>query len=318
MKMPKSLLLTLTFLFLSSTAQAQFWKKLKDRAKDAAEETVFRKVEEKATEKTESTIDSIFELPNQGKKNTDPNSESSDEYEEVNMDTEVNDENIIEEYLNQQKEEEVSLAESYDFEWKYVLQMESAAQKKKKEMGDMKVTYFLNPQSTTFATQFDMDTKKMAAGNTLMVMDMSAGVNFMLMEMEGEKIIQKMPSMAKIMNEEADDYMDTMTINKIGTKEILGYTCQGFEILLEEGTSTVYINPNAPVSFNHSGNPKYAPKSFKQEWLKEYQNGLMMEMTFVSNKKAKHNMKMTCVELAKEPFTVNISEYKSFMEMGRE
>jgi len=284
----------LTFLFLSSTAQAQFWKKLKERAKDAAEETVFRKVEEKASEKTENTIDSIFELPKQGKKKPNSDSESSDEYEEV--DGELNDnEQIIEEFLNQTEQEEVTLAESYSFKWKYVLQMESAAQKKKKEMGDMKVTYFLNPQSTTFATQFDMDTKK-----------------------EGEKIIQKMPSMAKIISEEADDYMDTMTINKIGTKEILGYTCQGFEILLEEGTSTVYINPNAPVSFNHSGNPKYAPKGFKQEWLKEYQNGLMMEMTFVSNKKAKHNMKMTCVELAKEPFTVNISEYKSFMEMGRE
>lgn len=314
MKILKPLLLTFSFLLLSGTTHAQFWKKIKESAKDAAEESVLRKTEEKTTEKTEKAIDSIFELPKKSKKKTNRKSGPTNESEEVAID-----ENILEDYLEQ--DEDINLPESYSFEWKYVMQMESEAyNKKQKEMGDMKFTYLLSTQSTAFATQFDMGNKNMGLSNTLMVMDLSAGVNFTLMEINSEKIIQKMPSMANLPNEnnEPDDNLDNITIKKIGTKEILGYTCQGFEIQLEEGISIVYINPNAPVSFNHGGNTKFAPKGFDTKWLKEFKNGLMMEMTFTSAEKPKHNMKMTCIELIEEAFTVHLNEYKSLMDMGKE
>ncbi|WP_157972993.1 OmpA family protein [Aureibaculum luteum] len=43
------------------TSEAQFLKKLKKRVKDAAEETVLRKTEEKVTKKTEQTFDTIID-----------------------------------------------------------------------------------------------------------------------------------------------------------------------------------------------------------------------------------------------------------------
>lgn len=46
-----------------NTTEAQFWKKLKKRAGQAAEETIKRKVEEKTAEKTEQAMDSLFEAP---------------------------------------------------------------------------------------------------------------------------------------------------------------------------------------------------------------------------------------------------------------
>lgn len=67
-----------------------------------------------------------------------------------------------------------------------------------------------------------------------------------------------------------------------------------------------------------TGNSKFKPKGFDPKWLKEVGNGLMMEMVFTSNEKEKYNMKMTCVALEEESLTVNLSEYKSFMEMGKE
>lgn len=311
MKILKPIVLTFFFLLLSNTVQAQFWKKIEKRAKEAVEEAVIRKTEEKAAEKTEKVIDSIFEMPKKVKKKRKPRATNENGEE-------VFDESILEDYI--QQDEEVDLPESYSFGWKYVMKMESEAYKKKqKEMGDMRITYFLSTESTAFATQFEMGKEEMNF-SSLMVMDPSTGVNFTLMQMEGKKIIQKMPSIGNMLNEnnEADDYSDNVKIKKIGTKEILGYTCQGFEMQLQEGISTVYINPNAPVSFNHGGDTKFAPKGFDAKWLKEFKNGLMMEMTFISAKNKKQNMKMTCVELVKEPFTVNLNEYKSFMELSKE
>ncbi len=62
----KSILLLGCFLFLGTAGtHAQFFKKLKDRAKEAAEEAVVRKTEEKTIEKTEQAIDTLL---NQTKK----------------------------------------------------------------------------------------------------------------------------------------------------------------------------------------------------------------------------------------------------------
>ncbi|MBJ2173975.1 DUF4412 domain-containing protein [Aureibaculum sp. A20] len=317
MKSIKTLTLLLTFFIISTNSEAQFWKKLGKKVEEAAKETVNRKAEEKASEKTEQAIDSLFNVDKKikrkkKKKNQNPNSTNESEEASVN-------ENILEDYL--QQDEDIDLPESYSFDWKYVMKIESEATKKKqKEIGDMNFTYLLSTQSTAFATQFDMGNKGKGMSNTLMVMDLTAGINFTLMEINGEKVIQKMPSMANMSSEnnETENNLDNTTIKKIGTKVILGYTCQGFEIQLEEGISRVYINPNAPVSFNHSGDSKFAPKGFKQEWLNEFKNGLMMEMTFTSSNKPKNNMKMTCIELVKEPTTIYLNEYKSLMEMGRE
>ncbi len=59
-------ILTLLLLFgVTGTTNAQFWKKLKDRAKEAAAQTIERKVAEKTERETDKTFDSVFN--NKGK-----------------------------------------------------------------------------------------------------------------------------------------------------------------------------------------------------------------------------------------------------------
>jgi len=59
--------------------QAQFWKKLGQRAADAAEETVMRKVEDKSMEKTEKAMDTILNADKKlKKKKRGTNNESND------------------------------------------------------------------------------------------------------------------------------------------------------------------------------------------------------------------------------------------------
>jgi hypothetical protein len=52
-------------LCFSANSNAQFWKKIKKRAEEAAKETVARKVEEKTARETEKSFDSVFN--NKGK-----------------------------------------------------------------------------------------------------------------------------------------------------------------------------------------------------------------------------------------------------------
>ena len=86
MKTTKIFLL-LTALCFASSAEAQFFKKLKQRAKDAAEETVHQKVEQKSSEKTGEVMDEVLEAPEEAvkgkkKQNGEEGSEDSQEYEE--------------------------------------------------------------------------------------------------------------------------------------------------------------------------------------------------------------------------------------------
>lgn len=169
----KPLILFLFFLLVGvQSTEAQFWKKIKDRVKDGVEEAILRKTEEKATKETEKTIDSIFEVPKKMKKKKKGESENS--YED---DT-----------------EEVDLPAEYNFEWKYALEIASkATNKKNKEQSAMKIVYHLSPNSSTFGTVFDMDMKQSKMGKTIMIMNPDTGANLMLMEMDAQKFIQKMP-----------------------------------------------------------------------------------------------------------------------------
>ena len=66
--------------------QAQFFKKLKDKVKRAAEETVERKVEDKAIETTEKAIDSVFTIGNgKGRKEEKGKSVDVDQNETENV-----------------------------------------------------------------------------------------------------------------------------------------------------------------------------------------------------------------------------------------
>ncbi len=275
------------------TTQAQFWKKIKERVKGGVEEAILRKTEEKTVEKTENAIDSVFAMDKILKRKKGKN------------------------------KEDIALPESYDFEWKYILKMESK-ETRKKGMGAMEIIYYLNPNSSTFGSKFKMSAKngeEDVLGNMIMILDSEIGAQLMLMDMNDHKVIQIMPSTIENQEDEDtfEDEMQSYEIVKTDTKTILGYHCQGFRFETEQGTVNIYIAKDTPVSFNISSgeDSKYKHfKGFDTNTLREFKNGLMMEMEFTSNKKKKHNMKMTCVALEQEPFSINPNEYKSFMQMG--
>lgn len=277
MKALKPLLLAFAFLFISNTSQAQFWKKLTKKAEQAVEEVIVRKTSDKAAEMAGKGMDKIFDI----------------DFEGAQADPSI-------------------LPESYDFEWKYTLQMEH-------KKGNVNMTYYLKPDAKYFASQPEMEDNPMANG-MLMVFDKELDIMAIFMETEDGKTgtLLKNPSInIEDVAEAEDANLDDYTFTEIGTKTILGYECQGFQIENEELTMTMYIAMDAPVSFNqiYGSHMKTTPKGFDPKWMENADSSIVMEMEVIYKSKKKYNTKMTCVALEKSSKKLVVSDYE-FMNLN--
>ncbi len=207
------------------------------------------------------------------------------------------------------KSKKVDLPSTYTFNYNYKMKLTSQKE-------DMIMDYYLKKDAGYFG--FKMDQMKSEQGNIFFVMDTNLKVNAMFMDMMGQKILQTTSLDVKGMVTDAAESNENVNIKKIGTKTILGYECQGFINDTPENEVTFYIAENAPVSFNNmwQGNAKNMPKGFNADWMKKFENGIMMEMIFKDKKKPKNNMTMTCINLEKTDFSINTSDYKSGMFGG--
>ena len=291
MKTVKTLLpLLLVLLIITPNLNAQFMKKLGDKLERKVNQRLERKVDrsmDKALDKTEEGIDNSTKRKN--KETEDKSDSPSSEMNESDFQLETADANG-----------------TYDFEWKYSLQM-------KTKDGDMKMIYYLKPQAKYFGFKPETEQTKSMGGNVFTVMDEEMSKMLMFMDINGSKIVNAM-KMPKNMTEKAMEKQNEYTMTELGTKTIMGYNCQGIKIENDEHTIVSYYTTDAPVSFTqiYGADPKNMPKGFNPNILKNADKALMMEMTMTDKKKSKRNMKMTCIELKKENFSINASEYKSF------
>jgi len=192
----------------------------------------------------------------------------------------------------------------YDFEWTYTIQIQS-----KKDI--VTANYFLKPQATYLG--FKLDTKNDNSNKGLIIIDTKRNKNIILIGTQDRKtlISTKLPP---IDLEKEEKEKNRYTITKIGTKIILNYQCQGYKITSNDGESIAYILEKAPVNFNQIRmlNSFKKSKGFNPVWLKQFKNGLVMEMNFISSKKKKYNTKIECIIFKKEKKSINLSEYKFF------
>ncbi|MBD1262183.1 DUF4412 domain-containing protein [Maribacter polysiphoniae] len=275
----KTIVLLLLFMGMGLTTQAQFFKKLKERAKDAAEETILRKSEEKVAQETDQTMEKIFNMRLGKGKMVDPS----------------------------------VLPPSYDFNWRYTLEMAT-------KEGNLKMHYYLNEGADYFGNQPEIPNDKGpgSMGNMFMVFDMDKELMVLFMDNGSEKTGMAMgiPKMDEI---EMEQDFSEVAFNEIGTKEILGYTCQGFEMDGEEYHIVMFVAFDTPVSFNNykAVMSKNLPKGFNEKWLdKVGGNSLMMEMTYTNKKKSKLSGTMTCVALENETKNIPVAEYSFEFQKG--
>ena len=274
MKTVKSIIL-LAFLLIASNIQAQFLDKLTKRAKRAAETAAMNKAAEKAFEKAGSSEGGFLNMDN----------------------------NIFGAFGG--SVDPSVLPASYSYEWRYTLRVSH-------KQGDMDMHYHLREDGTDFASRFEMQQQTLMGG-MLMVMDQQRGVMAMLMHTGNEKSGQVMASDDTPVDlSESESQLGDYEFREIGTKEILGYTCQGYEMENEDYTMTMYVAFDTPVSLNKATNMdmQRMPKGFDPKWMdKVGKDNLMMEMRVDHKHKKKFNATITCVALEREPLTIDISEY---------
>jgi len=276
MKMKLLPVFILVFILSSQSSHGQFLKKLKQRAEEAAKEAIIRKAEDKAARMAEKSAEKV-----------------------LNFD------------FSRKSEDPSILPSSYEFEWKYVLQMQA-------NNSNVNMVYYLKPDAKYFGAKPDMGKNKQA-GSMLMVMDESLKVMTLFSDMNGQKMghILSRNQNFETDNEDENEAMEDFTFKEIDTKTILGYECQGFQFESSEYKMKMYVAFDAPVSFNQvfGTHTKHTPKGFNPKWLEAADSSLVLEMDFIHKKKKKYNSKMVCVALENEPSSVTVNEYQ-FMNTG--
>ncbi|MBT8252811.1 MAG: DUF4412 domain-containing protein [Maribacter sp.] len=282
MKKRGTLVLIITLLIGGQMSYGQFLKRLKKKTEQAVENVVINKTSNKAAQMAGKGMDKMFNMEFGGQ--ADPS----------------------------------ILPESYDFEWKYTLQM-------KHKKGTMNMNYYLKPDALYFGSQPELEDQNIMAEGMFMVFDQKLNVLTIFMDSENGKAghVLQTPDIDVDTTDEDIASMEDYTFKEIDTKTILGYECQGFQMENDEMKITMYVALDSPVSFNqvYGGNPKSLPKGFDPKWMEKAENSIMMEMDVVNKKKKKFSAKMTCVTLEKSPKTIVISDYE-FMQIdpnaGRE
>ncbi len=286
MKLLKTILLTLSVsIIFTGSLNAQFLKKLQKSVERGVEKAVLKKTEQVAAEKTEQGMDKLLNMEFQ---------------------------NMFDQKLKSGKAVDPSiLPDSYDFEWKYTMQINTT-------QGAISMDYFLTPNAEYFGMIPDFSDQKKVTGNMVMVMDVERNVTTIFMDMGDSKMA--MPTEIPLDTNFEDTDLDTageFVFEEIGTKEILGRTCQGFRMENEEMKVIIYSMLDAPVSFNQifATDSQKMPKGFNPKWLEKMENALVMEMTYTDKVKSLNATKMQCVALSEESFVVRKSDYQ-FMNLN--
>lgn len=294
-------------LAVSFSTQAQFLKKLKKAAENAAERTILNRTDEEVSKGTDKTIDSITK-GKKGKKNKNGDGKNIGETEK-NLDSA--------QQQNQAKEEAMQkkmagllgggglkgIPDIYKFSYRATMKITT-----QKEESD--IHYWMEPGQRYFGNKYDQ-----GETNSITVMDMENQAMVMFTDDGKQKMAMKIPAgkktiekITKKMAEKNKQAEDDIKVTPIADKTILGYNCKGYQIITKDGVSKVWITNETPVGY--LGGIAYT-EGLPSSVLPLGENTMFMEMQFESAKKKKDNFSMVCTELKEEPMSIVKAEYST-------
>ncbi len=273
--MKKVIFMLLSVVFCSTTAEAQFFKNLKKSVEQKVEQRVTEKVSNKAADAADRQLENIM-TANMG-----------------NMALPMGVDRVPAE----------EIPESYRFNWECTMAM-------KTEAGDMEMIYLLSTDHPNTAIRMQQ-----AAGMT-MVQDYENNLHVIYMNSGEQAMVSatRLPDAEEDMEPEAEYSMDDFEIRKIGTTNILGYTCQGYEMENEDFLLTYYITDETEVSFNQlhmAQQQKTLPKGFDSSWF-EMESAMVMGMDMKDKKNANNPISMRVTRIEKKPTELLTADYQSF------
>jgi Domain of unknown function (DUF4412) len=210
---------------------------------------------------------------------------------------------MMESIMGKGKPGKSKLPDAYQFQWKFKTIIKTSNSQ------EMNMDYLINPDTTYFGMQ--MSGKEYQQMDFMcIVVDPKIETSTTFMNSKG----QKMAMLGKLPKEGTKKEKEQkMSFKEIGTKEILGYECDGIEVENADYIGTMYFTLDAPVSFSalFAFSKKSTPKGFDPALLEVLEeDALLMEMNFENKKKKKESFTMTAVSLEQEETTIKTSDYQ--------
>ncbi|RXR21275.1 hypothetical protein EQG63_04875 [Flavobacterium amnicola] len=202
--------------------------------------------------------------------------------------------------LSKNKVDASKIPDKYTFSWKYAMQITSDKGK------EIVFDYFLEPNATYYGANMN----KAGASAMFMIMDTKNNISISTFGKDGKKMamVSKVPDYSKMV----DDKTKKVKYKAIPSKKILGFNCKGMQATNDEMEMVLYYTTEAKVSFtnvfkmNQNGG---MPDVFK-DLVKPNEKPLLMEMNYKDLKNKSKTTTMKCIELNKESYTFNKSDYK--------
>lgn len=303
----KLLAMLVCSLSISFSGEAQFFKKLKKAAENAAERTIMNRTDEEVSKGTDNAIDSITK-GGKGKKNKKDAPKNIGETEK-NLDS-TKQQNKAKEAAMQKKMAGLfgdsnlkGVPDVYEFSYRATMKITT-------QKDESYIHYWMEPGQRYFGNRYN-DGKT----NSITVMDMDNQAMVMFTDDGKQKMAMKMPAgkktiekLTKKMEEKGKNSKEAIKVVPIAGKTILGYHCEGYQITSKDGISKVWVTNEAPVGYlGGIANTEGLPSSV----LPIGENTMFMEMQFESAKKKKDNFSMVCTELKEESMSIVKAEYST-------
>lgn len=290
-------LIVMICLLIGGSANAQFFKKLKKKAENAAERTILNRTDREVSKGTDKSIDNAMEGGNKDKKTKE--SDDSSEAESAKANNRA---------LSVFGGDMAGIPESYKFQ--YIMDMTMTSGK-----NEMLIKYYVQPKAGYFGFTMAND----MASDSFVVYDMENEAMVSFMDTNGQKMAmrmkipfdEKMQETIEKGNSGKNESITDANITPIKGKTILGYRCKGYQIKQEDGISKFYITDEAPVSFvGMFASMKKMQKKMDTTNIPFDENSMMMEMEYIPNKKREDKVHMICTAIKEQPYIITKADYK--------
>lgn len=268
----KYLLSTITsVLFLSMLsydANAQILNRLKKKAQEAAaqkaEQKITEQVQQAAEQMVERSWNSIF--------------------------GEISDDSLSGGRLPFMTNSNVTTEEAYNFSTIATMEIETVNEDGKSDPPVIMEMHF-NENEMYTGTRFNSEEMKKEDGELFLIYDFKNSAMLMLMNNDKDKFsfaydwkqaLENAENMPDDQSEEEinwDEVNEWQGYTKIGQKEILGYSCDGYQSESEDETIEIWVSRDADFGMNSMFKANANAKQMKGKIPDDYPYGMMMEMT---------------------------------------
>ena len=197
--------------------------------------------------------------------------------------------------LSMPPDNNIELPISYQFSYQTTMQLTNS-------QGTTNIEYYLQPNEMYFAKKqlVDSITVHVVYDNQRYM-----EVSFFELDNSKRKARSKMDlfTKAKMVGAYRDSH--NREVKPIGTKTLLGYTCEGYEIATDAGITNIWVTNEAPATMFSSLFSQYA-KETNSPFTK---NTMLMESSFTSALNPEDNYHIKFTQLQPNTLVFNTTEY---------